>query len=216
MHLVSHLIKSSVNRKEKKNYVGKTRRVLSTSTFSRLTIPMSWSGFDPLSSSLTEPQPLDTQTSNPPSIVDEPYIAFEPDIIKGKGGERLWIVAPTEDSATFCKMQLKVEFVVNVTDFRIKNSNSPSRPRNITRLLGQNSQKLSIIRRGLRIVSANIANALFNTPILIVIKAPIYLTVIWRRASNISKFNVRNEERSAIISLSTLWRRQQLSQRVAS
>jgi hypothetical protein len=35
-------------------------------------------------------------------------LSYEPTIIKGRGGERLWYAEATRDCATICKLQLKV------------------------------------------------------------------------------------------------------------
>ena len=43
-------------------------------------------------------------------------LAYEPTIIKGKGGECLWHIEATRECATICKLQLKVIIFWNFTD----------------------------------------------------------------------------------------------------
>jgi hypothetical protein len=54
--------------------------------------------------------PMNNSQSSHDSKGDEESInlAYEPAIIKGKGGERLWHAEATKECATICKLQLKV------------------------------------------------------------------------------------------------------------
>ncbi len=51
-----------------------------------------------------------------PSSRDFVNLAYEPTIIKGKGGERLWHAEATKECATIRKLQLKVNVFQRFTD----------------------------------------------------------------------------------------------------
>ena len=55
-----------------------------------------------------ETDAANTQTTSDNSNDETNFLVFEPDIIKGRTGERLWHVQATRECVTLCKSQLKV------------------------------------------------------------------------------------------------------------
>jgi len=57
----------------------------------------------------TDDQTIDSQFSCDSNSGDDVLnLAYEPKIIKGRGGERLWHVEAMKQCATICKLQLTV------------------------------------------------------------------------------------------------------------
>ena len=44
----------------------------------------------------------------------ETFLAFEPALIKGKGGERMWKVENVQECIDICRTQLKVHFLTQM------------------------------------------------------------------------------------------------------
>jgi len=117
-----------------------------------------------------EPSQGQTDTSG-----DISFLAFEPSIIKGRTGERLWHAQATPECVPLCKSQLKVNHRHSWLIYRMKLQplNSPLRPRRIP-ILGVNIWRRLIHRRDSHLSLASIARP------YIVIRTILYIKTLAR------------------------------------
>ena len=104
---------------------------------------------------------------------DISILAFEPSIIKGRMGERLWHAQATPECVPLCKSQLKVNHYPSWLMYRMKPklSNLPLRPRRIP-ILGLNIWRRLIHRRDSHMSLASIARPYTVIRTILYIKTP--------------------------------------------
>jgi hypothetical protein len=115
-------------------------------------------GFERDDSVMIPPSPRDFDGSE--EFVN---LVYEPTIIKGKGGERLWHAEATKDCAAMCKLQLKV-IVFAIVLMNRMNAPSSSLPLSKRKRmkLGLNSWKVLIRRRVQLIASGPVLSELVS------------------------------------------------------
>lgn len=116
---------------------------------------------------------LSSQSSFSLQTLDDNALAFEPEIIRAKSGERLWVVANTHECITICKSQLLVSspFLPLIRRINLQGSRLVSR-RCRLRPTGRNSQIVSMQRQASPMLSANIARPRSLTRVLHERKTP--------------------------------------------
>src|SRR5579859_1580443 len=119
-----------------------------------------------------------SQTTSTESV-DGNHLAFEPVIIKGKGGERLWQVEATKECLALCKSQLKV-LHLHVTNNRMRRTISSSRLKP-KRLLPTGASSLRVLIRGRELHTSSVA--IVKPFVVILIMTHIRIQVGWANIS---------------------------------
>lgn len=134
-----------------------------------LSAPLTAMSQQSISSTSTQSSSLQTFGSSQSSFdlpaSDDNALAFEPEVIRAKSGERLWVVADTLECITLCKSQLLVciPFPHLIPRTNRRGSHSVSR-RTVLLRIRRNTWTASIQGLALRILYASIARPESLTP----------------------------------------------------
>ena len=113
----------------------------------------------------SSPEAPSSQSSFGLPTFDDNALACEPEILRAKSGERLWVVADTAECITLCKSQILVYLPFPQL---IRRTNRPGSPlvsrRTELPLIGRSLPTVSMRRPALHMLSANYARPRSLTP----------------------------------------------------